>query len=356
MIPVFYFRSSSWNTFNNCEMQFYLQYILGMEHKAGKLASMGNVVHKALECLASYKLCMQNKTTYFNDDHLGIINIVDCDPDNLIKLSFDWHVKNEQHDWNEIKDFKDCTKWMYQALNFQNGTYDPRNRTVVAPEQHFDFTINEPWASYDYVVDDKHIRGNLCLKGTVDLITEVRPGILEMIDWKTGATMNDFSTGKKKDFTSLHQDPQLRLYHYAAHKLYPEAKDIIITIYFIRAGGPFSLMLSKADLPETEEMIRKQFLKVKNTTNPQLNPGPEWSDTPNPYVASFKCHKLCTFAKANLKYDAAKPVCKFMKEQIALTGIDKVTEKYADLSKISSYQSGGGSDNHENTNERKLNA
>jgi hypothetical protein len=340
---VTYFRSSSWNNFDNCQMQYYLCYTLGLSNPSGRKASMGNVTHKALECLAAYKLCLQNGTTSFIDDSLGEINISECDPDHLVRISFDWHVEHEKHDWDLIKDFKECKSWMYKALTFQNGTYDPRNRKVVMPEQRFDLSIDKAWAKYHYQLPNGEVLdGTLSIKGTVDLITEIKPGILEMIDWKTGATMNDFATGKKKDFISLHTDPQLRLYHYAAHKLYPDVDDIIITIYFIRAGGPFSLMLSKDDLEETENMIRIQFEKVRNTKIPQLNPGPSWSDHPNPLIASFKCHKLCTFSKPNEKYDATKPVCKFFKEQIEVKGIDKVTEEFGDMSKINRYMDGGG--------------
>lgn len=346
MIPICYFRSSSWNTFNSCESQYYFQYILGLSNPSGKKASMGNVVHKALECLAAYKLCLQNNTTSFIDDNLGIIYTKDCDPDNLIKISFNWHVENEEHDWDEIKDFRACKNWMYKALNFQNGTYDPRNRKVVMPEQKFDFTLDYEWAKYHYELPDGQIlNGQLSIKGTIDLITEVRPGVLEMIDWKTGATMSDFATGKNKDYLSLHTDPQLRLYHYAAHKLYPDIKDILITIYFIRAGGPFSLMLSKSDLPETEQMIKTQFNKVRNTTHPRLNPGPAWSKYPNPYVASFKCHKLCAFSQPS-EQDSKKSICQFMKEQIETIGIEAVTHKFGEMKKINTYGSGGGrSDN-----------
>jgi ATP-dependent helicase/DNAse subunit B len=341
MIPIFYFRSSSYNTWDNCEAQFYLQYTLGMDNPATIAATRGNVVHKALECIAHHKLCIQEGKTSFIDDNLGELTLKDCDPDNLIKLSFDWHRKRFDHNWNDRKDLKDCTTWMHMALDFNNGLFDPRKRFIVTPELKFDFEIDKPWASYEYNLAGKSIRGKLALKGTIDLVTKVRPGILEIIDWKTGASRNDFATGKEKNFESFHTDPQLRLYHYAAHHVYPEINDIIMTIFYIRNGGPFSLMLSKDDLPETEEIIRKQFEKVKNTKRPRLNPGPPWSDNPKPALASFKCFKLCSFSKPS-EEDPTRSVCELFKDKIQTEGIDKVNDKYINPDTLSVYGDGGG--------------
>jgi hypothetical protein len=229
------------------------------------------------------------------------------------------------------------------ALEFNGGLFDPRNRKVITPELKFDFEIKKPWAKYEYEIGDKKLSGFLSIKGTADLITEVRPGIYEIIDWKTGASMKDFATGKEKDFESFHKDPQLRLYHYAAHHVYPEIDDIIMTIYYIRAkpkGGPFSLMLSKNDLGETEKIIEKQFNKVRNTTRPKLNPGPPWSDNPNPYLSSFKCFKLCDYSKPSPQ-DPTRSVCQFFKDEIVKIGIDKVTEQHANLAKMQLYTGGG---------------
>lgn len=231
---------------------------------------------------------------------------------------------------------------MHMALDHQNGAFDPRNRNIITPEQKFDFEIKEPWAKYNYKFEDgRQLSGFLNIRGTIDLITEVRPGIIEIIDWKTGSTRNDFATGKTKEFETLHEDPQLRLYHYAAHRLY-NVDDIIMTIFYVRAGGPFSLMLSKDDLKETEEIIRKKFDQIRRNTKPKLNPGPPWSSHPNVYVSSFKCFKLCKFAQQSTE-DPSKTTCQFFQDKIALEGIEKVTEKYMNFDKLNYYEGGGKS-------------
>jgi ATP-dependent helicase/DNAse subunit B len=342
-----YFRSSSYNTFDNCQMQYFLNYVLGLEYRATLKATLGNVIHKALECLALQKKCQQEGLRVFNDDAFGKVKISECDPDCLIERSFDWHRKNFTHDdWDNSADLKFCRKYMHEALTFDGGRYDPRNRKVIEAEQRFDFEIEKSWAKYCYILPNgKKLEGNLSLKGTIDLITEVRPGVLEIIDWKTGKHRTNFATGKVKDFHGLMDDPQLRMYHYAAHQLYPEIKHIIMTIYYIQAGGPFTLPLGPEDFAKTEDMIKNQFERVQRVTRPQLNPAPPWSSRPNKFT-NWKCVKksgqpFCTYAKPS-KHDPNKTECQFFRDMVNKIGIEKVTEKYGDIDKLTHYQDGGG--------------
>ncbi len=342
---VSYLRSSSYNTFNNCQQQYFLSYVLGLDNPAGKAATKGNTVHKALECLALRKKNEQalagKSTSYILDDSLGEIPITDCEPDILIRKAFDWHVEHFEHTWDLKRDFNDCKKWMWEALNYYDGLFDPRNRNVIDAEKQFDFEIKKPWAKYNYKLPNGQVLdGYLSLKGTIDLITEVSPGVLEIIDWKTGRYRSDFATGKEKDYAALYDDLQLRLYHYAAHKVYPSAKDIIITIFYIQAGGPFTIPLGMDDFDATEKMIEKQFEYIRRTVKPTLNPGPQWSQRPNSST-NWKCYKLCTFSQPSI-HDPNKTTCQFFRDKIKEIGMEKVVTQYGDLSKISTYQDGGG--------------
>lgn len=322
-------------------MQYYCAYTLGMYNPATLAATKGNVTHKVLECLAYKKLCLQRGEAGFHEESLGYLTLDDCDPDNLTRLSFNWHRENFVHNnWNDKKDFRDCRAWVQIVLD--DPFYNPLLRNVIQPEQSFDFEIREPWAKYHYEFDNGTVfDGYLRLKGTMDLVTEVRPGCLEIIDWKTGASQKDFVTGKEKDFWSFHEDAQLRLYHLACHELFPNMDDITLTIYFIRVDRPNSLMLGPEDLPKTKELIRHQFEWIRRTSKPQLNPGPEWSEKPNKRSADFKCHRLCRFSKPS-DFSEGKPVCQFIKEKIESEGIDKVTNKYINLDRLSTYGQGGG--------------
>ena len=88
--------------------------------------------------------------------------------------------------------------------------------------------------------------GRLAIKGTIDLVTEVDDGVIEVVDWKTGQR-KDWATGEQKDYEKLSKDPQLLLYYYAISKLFPQYEQAIMSIFYIRDGGPFSLCFDESD-------------------------------------------------------------------------------------------------------------
>ena len=52
-----------------CEMQYFLQYVLGIKSKPNQRTEKGSIVHKALELLAHKKVCEQEgKTGFYEED------------------------------------------------------------------------------------------------------------------------------------------------------------------------------------------------------------------------------------------------------------------------------------------------
>ena len=47
-----YVRSSSYNNYSYCQMQYFITYVLGHQAESGKKAILGTIVHKVLEILA----------------------------------------------------------------------------------------------------------------------------------------------------------------------------------------------------------------------------------------------------------------------------------------------------------------
>ena len=223
---VTYFRSSSYNTHSLCEQQYFLEYVLGWRGVSGLKASKGTVVHKVLEILAIIKQSQQDDTNPVVDDIVGSINIESYNLDDIIKKVYDYYSTAEAfHKWSP-KDYKDCHAWVYKAIEFNGGMFDPRNRHILCPEQHFDIEIKKPWSAYSYDTPDGKLEGNLAIKGTIDLITLVDDNTIEIVDWKTGRRL-DWATGKEKTQEKLESDPQLRIYHYAISHLYPHIDHII---------------------------------------------------------------------------------------------------------------------------------
>lgn len=311
-----------------CEQQYFLQYVLGLNSPSNKKADKGTICHKVLEILAYIKLTQQNnKDQFYIDDILGQININNYNLDHIIEQVYAHYTSQfKHHEW-EIKDFKDCRVWVYKALESYGGNFDPRNRQIVQPEQHFDLVIEKPWSKYKYDTKDGLLEGHLAIKGTIDLITKIDDNTYEIVDWKTGKRL-DWATGEEKTLAKLQNDPQLRMYHYATSRLYPEIDHIMVSINFINDGGAFTICYDKSDLPKTEDMLRQKFETIKNTQIPKLN-------------KSWKCNKLCHFGKSSFKnplieyrenqvcnVDAPMTQCEQIKYEIELKGIKKVIDEH----------------------------
>lgn len=146
----------------------------------------------------------------------------------------------------------------------------------------------------------------MAIKGTIDLITKVNDSTLEIIDWKTGKRL-DWATGEGKSLEKLYKDPQLKIYHYALSKLYPEYDHIIMSINFINDGGAFSMCFDKSDLSSTEDLIRKKFEEIKKCKKPRLN-------------KTWKCNKLCHFGKTTFENSHILPILEYRDNQICQQG------------------------------------
>lgn len=326
-----YFRSSSYNTHNMCEQQYFGEYVLGWRGLSGQKADKGTITHKVLEILAVIKKAQQDQQDTINDDLIGEVSVRKYNLDDIIDQVYLYYTSNAQHHKWSQKDHKDCKNWVYKAIEFNNGMFDPRNRNILCPEQHFDFEINKSWAKYSYDINGKKLEGNLALKGTIDLITLVNDSTIEVIDWKTGRRL-DWATGEEKTQEKLEKDPQLKIYHYAIKHLYPNIKNIIFSIYFINDGGPFSICFHDSDLNSTEDMLRQKFEAVKSTKKPRLN-------------KSWMCSKLCHFGKTTFEGTHIQPIeeyrdgqvckigqtmtkCEQIKHDLDLYGIDTTMDLY----------------------------
>lgn len=303
---VTYFRSSSYNTHSMCEQQYFLEYVLGWRGPSGQKADKGTIVHKVLEILAVIKKAQQDNISEVVDDVVGSININNYNLNTMIEKVYRYYSEaNSHHKWT-IKDYKDCHAWVYKAIEFNDGMFDPRKRTILEPEQHFDIEIKKPWAKYAYDTSEGKLEGHLALKGTIDLITLVNDNTIEIIDWKTGRRL-DWATGQEKTQEKLEKDPQLRIYHYAISHLYPNIEHIIFSIYFINDGGPFSICFDKSDISSTEDMLRQKFEIVKNNRRPKLN-------------KSWMCTKLCHFGKTTFENTSIPPEVEYRENQTCQSG------------------------------------
>lgn len=312
-------------------------------------ADKGNVTHKALELLARKKLAHQRgETTFSSDEPVGTWPVDSFTPDDAIDVGWEYYTKVRCPYWDwSSKDYRDCKKWMFAALEYNDGMFSPLKRTVIQPEEYFDFQVEADWAKYrhknPFGGTPRYLEGYLALKGTVDLVCSVdgMDDVVEYIDWKTGAR-KDWNTGEEKGYAKLRNDPQLRLYHYALSRLYPNARSIIMTIFYLADGGPFSLPFSREDLPITERMLAERLRDIADC------------EFPKRIKPNFKC-KWCHYYKAKYQHpdgrEDEKNVCDYMHGQLVQLGMERCTGKYGSLQAIGSYREGGGRANRDGNKE-----
>jgi len=189
---VTYIRSSSYNGYDYCQMQYFLTYVLGHRSDSGKKADLGTMVHKVMEVLAGLKKFQQDnprkKYLTVDDDAVGKVkfdkNILLSEGivEDLVDLSFNSYKKGSKHKWTPA-DRKEVSRLSWLALNWNEGQFDPRYRNIVDPEPHFDIPIEEDWAKYEYEMPNGEvIQGRLAIKGTIDLVTKVDDDTIEVTE------------------------------------------------------------------------------------------------------------------------------------------------------------------------------
>ena len=322
---VTYIRSSSYNNYDYCQMQYFITYVLGHRSISGKKAQLGTIVHKVMECLASCKKRMQDKaqkSMSVDDDAIGKINFTPKSlytktfVSKLLKRSYEYYSDNCVHNYTNA-DFKFCQKSVDDALSYNDGQFDPRKRNIVAPEPQFDIPIEKDWAKFKYKMPNgETVKGQLAIKGTIDLVTEVSDGVIEVIDWKTGRRLN-WATGEEKTYEKLIEDPQLLLYNYAISKLFPEYEQAIMSIFYIRDGGPFSMCFDNEDQEKFLGMLEKRFKQIKRNNFPRPI---------SQNRSSFKCTKLCHFYK-NKWPGTNQSMCEYVDDHLKALGEDETIEK-----------------------------
>lgn len=357
MIPITYIRSSLFNQIKFCEHQYFLNYVLGLNEITNHRAEIGTCTHKILEILARLRLKLQteeivdykdnefnielygitkedlNKPYYLSDLEVDKINSTRIAKDRykwdtfiksghvrygvslvetLIKKVFDQCNDKSQHDWKKAH-FNDVSNYVWIALDYKNGIFDPRKRKIVAPETFFDIEVKESWGKCIYPT--YNINETLHLRGTIDLVTEIDENTYEIIDWKTGQRL-DWATGEVKTYDKLQTDIQLLFYYYAAKKLWP-TKNILVSIFFIRDGGPYTLPFEDDTLDTTESKIQELLETIQKIEVPKLL---------DPAHKDFRCNKICEYYKRDVANN--KNMCTHIHEEIKKKGIDKVIELY----------------------------
>lgn len=347
-----YLRSSSYAQWDYCQMQYFINYVLGWTPDSNHKANKGTTVHAVMERLAKIKLAIQNGKSSISDDILGEFSFVEKDMYTESRLTdtevdavnrsrinknvylcpcsieyghvrrgreivnevfvkvFEYYKNNTTTDWAPV-DMKDCLNWVWMILEYRDGLYDPRKRRIFDVERKFDIEIEHDWAK---IGND----GRLGIKGTIDLLLQDEEGgMIEAVDWKTGQRLN-WATMQEKNYKDFTEDTQLMLYFYALSKSIG-VEGIMSTIFYVRHGGPYSVVFDGSTVPKIESRLRARFEEIKACEDPKLF---------DPSRKHFKCKTLCHYYKN--KFDGSqKSICSFIERELDRIGMDAVVEKYS---------------------------
>lgn len=312
-------------------MKYTFEYLFGFPGKSGAKALMGTIFHKAQELRAQASKAIRAKEDKFEDDNFGEVLVSDAvNIDWAHKISFDYYTeKNPELNLGD-KEFKETNQWIVET-NANYPHYDPLNLNIIQTEQFFDIEINEPWAKYEGIVKGQKVEGQLRIKGTMDLILKISKDTYELLDYKSGSLRSDFATGEIKDLKYLENDVQLLLYLIALQHLWPD-KHWILTLFYIRVGGLFSVLGDDEMMERAQTMLKEIFKKISVCDSPQQL---------DPYNRDWRCKHLCPFSKS-ASYTRGQSICQHYKRRIDSKGLQFVQDEVMNEKKLFNYQDGGG--------------
>lgn len=287
---------SSYDTYSECEWKFFLQNVCGFVSESGAAATLGHIVHKVLEILGKLKLLNHNKESKYWDFEY------------LWNITYN-HFQNERPEiCQEIKPdkLKGICKGLIKLLD---SDLSPITSNTIATEKYFKIPLERPV----FLLDDG--KRFFTLTGIIDRIDKLSDTAIMVVDYKTGTDVSYKTEGRPKiDSFILKQMIQPRIYHLAAKHMYPEMETFIITFHYLAASGPVSAIFLEEDIEETIEMIERQYLHIKNNSDPKRILGSK---------DGWRCKYLCDhFKNGN---------CETVWREKDQLGLDFVMDKYVVL-------------------------
>lgn len=222
------------NTLEWCQAKYLYSYILLEERTFGAAATLGNVIHSALE-----------ETDWDRPLDLGQLNQiyrerrVDFDPD------------------REIND--DLIDAGYRMLTEFVDRHEQDVFNVIATEQPFHFVL-----------------GNAGISGYIDRVDRDPNGVLHIIDYKSGKS--------EVAAKNIANDLQLGVYALAMSLLYPEEETIYAELYYLRSGRRKGHLFTREDLVVVENNLLEKINELIDMD--------DFHYTPNSRLCSF-----CDFRK-----------------------------------------------------------
>lgn len=188
--------------------------------------------------------------------------------------------------------------------------YKPGLRKVVAAERRFQIPL-----------------GKHTLSGIIDRVDKLPYGAFEIVDYKTSKSLPSQE--------EVDKDKQLATYAIAVQELWPEAKDVRLTLHFLKHNS----LITTARTPEQIELLKFEIIKTADTIEnaktfkPKENKFCDWCD----YAA------MCPLQSKKLKVKSKKSEIDELAENY-ITAYKKIGElapklqEYLDSNKIKEFK------------------
>lgn len=290
-------------TYKSCPWLFYLSAILGLPDDPNPKTICGSIVHHVLEIMARAK---KNGHYLINDKYIN--------PNYLLKICWVKYVRENPKLEFTQEHYDFCKEMLTQVLK---TAYNPLKQKIVAAEAFFELNMNDKGFQYKYKnhVDGSPKEGNLMVRGIIDLVIELDEDTIEIVDYKTGQR-KDWNTGKKKQLEDFYKDTALNTYDLAAQRLFPQYKNRIITLIYIRDGGPYSISMDSRHNKAAIDTLRKSYRNILFDENVE-----RLKDQPNSN-SYYKCNKMCSFGTTKID---GKSLCDILYKEFNAGGKLKST-------------------------------
>lgn len=177
---------SGYNQFSECQMKYFISYLLKRREPTGAAAEKGTIIHALFEILALHKKAQQDAKEFIEHEVYGgetkALEPMSIDTQDLFNQCWEYYTGKSTHKFSD-KDKKEAYKWTGTVFG---SSEDPRKLNIISTEQYIKFPIEESWAKYEYFSekDQKIISGHYTINAIVDLIVREDDGAIKFIDWK----------------------------------------------------------------------------------------------------------------------------------------------------------------------------
>lgn len=237
---------SAFDTFNRCPLQYKFSYVDRVKVPEKPEFFFGSLIHSIVQ----YALTKD-----------PIIPPLD-ELTTILKTKWRDDVFPSKQESEQYFDFG-----MEMLRKFHAGL-KPGLRNIVATEKRFQIPLNE-----------KHI-----LSGVIDRVDKLPFGGYEVVDYKTSK--------KLPTQIDVDKDKQLCIYNLAVNNLWPDIKDIRLTLYFLKFDTQISTKRRADEVEEIKEEIidTAERIEKENEYLPKDNPLCDWCDYQK--MCPLKKHKF----------------------------------------------------------------